>query len=139
MLENKYTKIYQKIISRAKNRILTGYCESHHIIPRSLGGSNQKENLVRLTAREHFICHLLLTKMYENKDKDKMIHAAWAMTALENKNQERYKINSKNYEILRKQYAELRSTQLKNKPRRQHSEETKKKLSEAHKGKKEVR
>lgn len=136
MLENKYTKIYQKIISRAKGRTLTGYCESHHIIPKSLGGSNQKENLVKLTAREHFICHLLLTKMYENKNKDKMIHAAWAMTTLENKNQERYKINSKSYEILRKQYAEIRSKQLKNGPGRKHSEETKKKLSEAHKGKK---
>jgi 5-methylcytosine-specific restriction endonuclease McrA len=135
MLENKYTKIYHSIITRANNRSLSDYCESHHIVPKSLGGSNLKENLVNLTAREHFICHLLLTKMYTGKDKDKMVHAAWAMTTLENEHQQRYKINSKIYEILRKQYAELRSKQMIGKPGRKHSDETKKKISEARKGK----
>jgi hypothetical protein len=136
MLENKYTKIYQKIIYRAKDRKLSDYCETHHIIPKSLGGTNLKENLVDLTAREHFICHLLLTKMYIGNDKDKMVHAAWAMTTLKNEHQQRYKINSKIYEILRKQYANLRSKQSLGKEGRKHSAETKKKISDAHLGKK---
>ena len=135
MLENKYTSYYTSIINKAKNRLVDGYCETHHIIPKSLGGSNLKENLVNLTAREHFICHLLLTKMYEGDAKKKMIHAAWAMATLENDNQQRYKITSKIYESLRIKYAELVSNRLTGKSGRKHSEETKKKLSLAKLGK----
>jgi len=54
-----YQKIYDQIIERAKNRKLEGYKEKHHIIPKCLGGPDNKENLVELTAREHFLCHLL--------------------------------------------------------------------------------
>ena len=62
-IDNKYTKCYFNIISAAKARInLCEYAESHHIIPKSLGGSDDQINLVDLTAREHFICHWLLTK-----------------------------------------------------------------------------
>jgi hypothetical protein len=61
--DNKYTKIYFQIINNALSRINHGYVEKHHIIPKSCGGSNDKNNLVSLTAREHFICHWLLTKM----------------------------------------------------------------------------
>ena len=60
------------IVSNAKNRTISGYIEKHHIIPKSCGGSNKKENLVALTAKEHFICHLLLTKMTENNYRIKM-------------------------------------------------------------------
>jgi hypothetical protein len=41
------------------------YYELHHILPRSLGGSNTQENLVLLTAREHYIAHLLLYNIYK--------------------------------------------------------------------------
>lgn len=136
MLENKYTSYYNSIINKAKNRLTDGYYETHHIVPKSLGGSNLKENLVNLTAREHFICHLLLTKMYEGNAKKKMVYAAWAMATLENNNQQRYKITSKIYESLRIKYATLRSKSLKGKPGRKHSKETKIKLSLAHMGKK---
>jgi hypothetical protein len=136
MLENKYTKYYNQIINSAKNRIVKGYYEIHHIIPRSLGGNNLKENLVKLTAREHFICHLLLTKMYIDDAKNKMIYAAWAMATLENSNQKRYKINSRTYEQLRIKYAKLRSNALTGKIGRTLSPETKQKISTAHKGKK---
>ena len=136
MLENKYTSYYISIINKAKNRLIDGYYEKHHIVPKSLGGSNLKENLVNLTAREHFICHLLLTKMYKGDAKNKMVHAAWAMATLENNYQQRYKITSKIYESLRIKYANLKSETLKGKPGKKHSEETKKKLSLAHIGKK---
>ena len=136
MLDNKYTKTYFNIIYRARQREIDGYFESHHIIPKSLGGSNKKENLINLTAREHFICHLLLIRMYDGMDKNKMIHASWAMATLENEHQKRYKIRSKTYEVLRKQYANIRSNALKGKQRPPLSEETKKKISESHKDKK---
>lgn len=62
-LQNKYTRWYYNIVNAAQNRSINGYVEKHHIIPKSLGGSNKKINIVSLTAREHFICHWLLTKM----------------------------------------------------------------------------
>lgn len=61
-----YEKIYHNIINnRLNNPIINEYTECHHILPKSLGGSDDKSNLVNLLAREHFICHLLLTKMYK--------------------------------------------------------------------------
>lgn len=41
------------------------YYEKHHIKPRSLGGTDEEENLVLLTAREHFLAHYLLCKIYK--------------------------------------------------------------------------
>lgn len=58
-----YEQIYNSIIERAKNRILFGLIENHHIIPRSEGGSNKKNNKIELSPKEHHICHLLLIKM----------------------------------------------------------------------------
>ena len=106
--ENKYTKIYNGIINRAKNRRLEGYKERHHILPQSLGGSNKKENLVHLTAREHFICHWLLIKMTLGSDKAKMMYAL-NMMRVKNDLQERYStiITSRVYENYRKELSEL--------------------------------
>jgi hypothetical protein len=59
-----YQRIHDAIIERAKTRKLDGYKERHHIIPRCVGGTNDLENLVDLTAREHFIIHLLLAEIY---------------------------------------------------------------------------
>lgn len=80
--------------------------EEHHIIPRSLGGTDDKPNLVKLTAKEHFICHLLLTKMYpkESLEYYKMCHAFFMMFN-ENKLQSRY-ISSKKYEKLKVAFSE---------------------------------
>lgn len=62
-----YTKIYSRLISRAVERKRPeGYCEKHHIVPRCMGGTNAKENLVYLTAKEHFLCHKLLVRIYPN-------------------------------------------------------------------------
>jgi hypothetical protein len=102
MLTNKYSKTYFSITSNAKQRITEGYTELHHIIPQSMGGSNDKENLVELTAREHFICHWLLVKMTEGDDRSKMLYALKGMKA-ENKHQQRYhtKITARVYETYR--------------------------------------
>jgi hypothetical protein len=76
--------------------------ENHHIVPRSLGGSNKKENIVSLTAREHFICHWLLWKFTKGKDKIKMGHAFGMMRYHNSKN--RY-YTSLGYEIARKAHS----------------------------------
>lgn len=116
-MTNKYSKLYYTITSNAKQRITEGYTERHHIIPQSLGGSDDKENLVDLTAREHFICHWLLIKMTEGDDRGKMLYALQGMKA-ENKFQNRYhtKITARVYEKYRIEHAENHSKNMKGRP-----------------------
>lgn len=66
---NKYTKWYVAIIKNAKP--MDGYQERHHILPKcfNMGGEVDEDNIVMLTAREHYICHLLMTRMFTNKRK----------------------------------------------------------------------
>ena len=63
-----YKALYDALVHKAKNRLVEGYVEQHHILPRSMGGSNDAENLVSLTAREHFLAHWLLFKVYRSKE-----------------------------------------------------------------------
>lgn len=96
-----YNKLYNDIIENRKENIPTGYTEEHHITPRCLGGTDDKDNLVKLTAKEHFICHLLLTKMYTYGTIEyyKMCHAFLMMLKGSN-NQQRY-ITSRKYEKMK--------------------------------------
>lgn len=64
-----YAKHYSLLISRAVGQTLEGYTEKHHILPRCMGGTDDPENLVRLTAREHFVAHQLLVKMHPEVSK----------------------------------------------------------------------
>jgi hypothetical protein len=104
-IDNKYSRWYNTIIKRAQTRTITGYVEKHHIIPKSLGGSNAKSNIVSLTAKEHFICHMLLPKMVDGIQRQKMIHAWWAMATLKKDCQDRYRLNSFQYESVRQEYS----------------------------------
>ena len=93
-----YTRIYTQIIEQAKNRQLEGYKEKHHIIPKCLGGNNDKENIVELTAREHFICHKLLVEIYSNNEK--LWYALFLMSINKNK-KTKYKVSSREYERIK--------------------------------------
>jgi len=74
-VDNKYKKWYLSIIENAKKKKPDIY-EKHHIIPKSLGGSNNEDNLVNLSLREHYICHLLLIKITKGDNQHKML---WAL------------------------------------------------------------
>lgn len=74
-ISNKYTHIYFQIIEKAKTSPFQGYTESHHIIPKSLGGDNSPDNLVNLSAKAHWLVHKLLTKMTVGDNKRKMYYA----------------------------------------------------------------
>ena len=118
-LQNKYTRWYYSIIDRAQSRTLSGYKERHHIIPRSLGGSNQKNNIVNLTGREHFICHWLLTKMTIDQHRQKMIYALRRMEHISPDHQNgRYstKLTSRVFEKNREEWAKIHSDYMKGKP-----------------------
>lgn len=95
-----YTKIYNEIIERGKTRKIKGYKERHHIVPKCVGGKNTKENLVELTAKEHFICHKLLTEIHP--EESGLHYAVWSMCHLKNsKHQRTYKIGSREYQRLK--------------------------------------
>ena len=116
---NKYNRWYNQIIKQAQNRVIEGYTEQHHIQPRSLGGIDTPDNLVELTAREHFICHWLLVKMTTGEDRYKMLNALRMMRA-EKPGQKRYKtrITARVYENIKVEYSRLQSerTRGKNNP-----------------------
>lgn len=61
-----YELIYSSLITRAQGRALSCYTESHHIIPRCMGGTDDSNNLVDLTPEEHYLAHQLLVKIYPN-------------------------------------------------------------------------
>jgi hypothetical protein len=85
--------VYDALIAKARARgSIAGYSERHHIIPKSLGGSNALDNLVNLTAREHFIAHMLLAHMHGGK--------MWLAVVKMAKQCD--KKNSKGYEIARR-------------------------------------
>jgi CRP-like cAMP-binding protein len=101
-LTNKYAQWYSALVQKRKDIPLSkkdGYCENHHIIPECLGGRNTKENMVMFSAREHYIAHLLLTKMYEGDAKKRMHYAFYSMRR-KKAGMERYEPNSHIYEIL---------------------------------------
>ena len=76
----KYDRHYETLISRARNRAPNPdeYYETHHVIPRCLGGTDESKNLVQLTPEEHYTAHLLLIRIYP--DSDSLVFAASMMT-----------------------------------------------------------
>lgn len=106
---NKYSKFYYSIVNNAKqlNRAKRGN-ERHHILPRSLGGSNENSNLVNLTPREHYICHLLLTKFTIGTAYQKMSYALHRLT-----NHGTTIKSSRMYAMIRKAHADMLSSKLK--------------------------
>lgn len=73
-----YKKHYDALIERAKHRVLEGYVETHHVLPRCIGGTDEASNLVQLTAEEHYLAHQLLHKIYPSEKG--LLFAVVAMT-----------------------------------------------------------
>jgi len=94
-----YKAHYQKLIEKANGRFLVGYHESHHVVPRCLGGSDNPNNLIKLTPEEHYLAHLLLVKIYPNNPS--LASAAMMMCAKRKGN--------KVYGWLRRKHAEAMS------------------------------
>jgi len=120
-----YQKIYDGLIAKCQARqSLNCYKERHHIIPKSLGGSNNASNLVDLTAREHFIAHFLLAKLHGGNQ--------WSSIKRMRGNDGFY-VNSRLYEIARKEIAKETGKRFKGIPK---TEEQRAKMSAAAMGKK---
>ena len=72
---NKYECWYYELMDRAREPRTLLFPEIHHIIPKSIGGDNDPDNLVRLSLREHFLAHWLLTKFVEKDELRSMLLA----------------------------------------------------------------
>ncbi len=131
-----YKRVYDNLIESRQNLNRSKkdeYYETHHIIPRSLGGSNDKSNLINLTSKEHFLAHWLLYKMHSGQDKSKMAYALFMMCS-NNPNQKRV-IAGRQYEIAKTAMAS--SCSKENNPNYQKqvwSEEQKMRISERQSG-----
>lgn len=135
-----YQKIYDSIINRAKNRKLDEYCENHHIIPKSIGGSDNKENIVRLKYREHFLVHKLLVEIYP--DSKELKYAIWMMciTTLNSKNEEYIKEkdslnrvlqrNFEQFKISQRDYERYKKLYIKSKKGKKYSDQERKNVSD---------
>jgi len=112
-----YLKNYNDLMESCKNKNRKrgdgNYYERHHIKPKSIFPELSKDpnNLVLLTAREHYIAHLLLTKIYsEGENHHKMVCALYFMI---NGNRKHFKHfhdkikNSKQYERIRREYGKV--------------------------------
>lgn len=107
-----YKKVYNELIDNAKAQHIEGYYETHHIVPKAEGGSDDNTNLVKLTARQHYIAHLLLAKIY---DDFKMYSAVTFMQTGRIKSR-KFKFNSRLYEKMREEFAKKLSLYKKGKP-----------------------
>jgi hypothetical protein len=130
-----HTRIYNQIIERAQMRKLNTYVERHHIVPKCIGGLDAKENIVKLTAKEHFLCHKLLCEIYPQEYK--LLYALWLMAIgrKRSKDIDPYKITGREYENVKLKFSKLASLRKPNLGNK-HTTKTKNKMSIAHKGKK---
>ena len=143
-----YLKLYKELIKTRQQRekIADEYYEKHHFLPKSIfndeiarktisnkniSKQDDPSNIVYLSAREHFVAHLLLVKIFENHSTNcyiKMLYAANLMKSRTN--------SSSSYEWFRKKYSEMRSKELIGKPSlakgKKWSKEARKKKSENH-------
>lgn len=121
-----YQLIYDRLVARAIARPRPEtYCEEHHILPRCMGGTDNKENLVTLTAREHFVAHALLVKIHSGNEK--LLHALFRMS-----NQWVY--GSIEYAWVKERWSESRKGKPGGMLGKKLSEEAKKKIAEANTG-----
>lgn len=90
-----YQRIYDEIIKKARSEIKEGYIEKHHILPKCMGGNDDPENIVQLTAREHYICHWLLAKIHNT-------NSLWHAFGMMHIGTGKHSRSAFNYERLRK-------------------------------------
>lgn len=92
---------YNSIIIYRQNNPLPKetYTETHHIIPRSCGGTDYYWNLVKLLPEEHYRCHRLLPEIYKSGKEHYAMVCAWNFMSMNGK-----------YFVTEEEYAEVRRT-----------------------------
>jgi len=128
-----YKKIYKDLVTSRKNRmIIEGeYYEKHHIIPKCVGSKDK--SLVNLTAREHFIAHWLLTKMFMDEIITRKMLFAFGIMRLNGNGQGR-NLSSWQFEKARKAFSKVMTGKSNPNYGKKFSNETRKKMSKIKKG-----
>lgn len=123
-----YDEYIERILNSRENiKDNENYQEIHHILPRCMGGEDNKENLIYLYAQEHYYAHKLLA--LENPENNSLQYAWWMMSQYSDSSENRhYHITAEDYQIVRERFSRIHSN-------REIKETTRNKLSEAHKGK----
>lgn len=133
--ECKYTKWYWNIIEKRLREEPKDYYERHHIIPKFMGGGNEKTNLVKVTGREHYILHLLLMKICK-KNGDNKIYGKSVYSVLcfimSYYHKDRYIIPSRVVESLKIEMSKLRKGKTPPNKGIKHSLKTKQKMKDNH-------
>lgn len=127
----RYAEHYRLLVDSGRERVSGLYTERHHIVPRCLGGGDEPANLVALSAREHYIAHLLLVKMYPSAKS--LVYAAHMMTIGRNGR----RIGNRKYEWLRRRHSRATSEAKRGnryKIGTHHTPETRAKISASNKG-----
>lgn len=133
-----HKKLYDLIVGKAKAELRKKtkggtYYESHHIIPKCLGGTgkttqwNTHPNLVLLTAKEHYLCHRLLCILYPNNSQ--IAYAFWSMCNQSSKKQSRHRPSTKSYEEARTQFSRFKKGTISPLKGTKLSKETKERIS----------
>lgn len=104
-----YSRIYNQLIAAARMQPPTGYTETHHVIPRCMGGLNEPSNLVQLTAKQHFVAHHLLFKIHGGL---RLAHA-WFNMCRVGRGQDCRLVNARLFERARTTRAQLMSEESK--------------------------
>ena len=104
-ISNKYNVWYFNITAQAQLRNVAEKYEIHHIVPRSLGGTDEPNNLVKLTLKEHLVVHHLLTKITMGEDRVKMIYSFNMMSNFK-------KYNGKKYTKIREEFYKAHSIRM---------------------------
>ncbi len=104
-------KNYNKLIKEAQEANHSRdaqYLENHHILPRSLGGNDTPDNMVLLTAYEHFMAHYELFKSYDESQwqHEPMMRALLMMGCISPDHADRY-VEAEKYQEAREAYAEF--------------------------------
>jgi len=76
--------------------------EVHHILPRSMGGTDETSNLIALTPKQHYEAHYLLWKAYRNPQMTQAFHLM-----LWNKG-DRCRVSADEYQLLKEDYSKAR-------------------------------
>lgn len=97
LIENKFLRTYIRIIEKARKTVYSGYTEKHHVVPRSMGGTDEESNLVKVSAREHFILHCLLARCTTGPSLIKMTLAVHMISGAATANKRSY-MNSRLFE-----------------------------------------
>lgn len=132
-----YSIIYDKLILKAKTEERSKgsgiYYERHHIIPKCIGGTDNKSNLVLLTAKEHYVAHKLLCEIYPLDNS--LRTALWLFcNGYDNKSRRAYKVSSYEYDRIKQEISLIASERSKAR-KGKYSLETRNKISQSNKGK----